>query len=74
MKRLSPFRVVMSAATLAGLASLPPRADAQTPPQRPAPPARRPLRPGRGADARACRRTRRSRRRSSPRRRPRPAG
>ena len=32
MKRLSSFRVVMSAATLAGLASLPPRADAQTPP------------------------------------------
>ena len=32
MNRLSSFRVVMCAATLAGLASLPPRADAQTPP------------------------------------------
>ena len=35
MKRLSFVRVVMSAATLAGLASLPPRADAQTPPAAP---------------------------------------
>ena len=34
-KRLSFFRVVVSAATLAGLASLPPRADAQTPPAAP---------------------------------------
>ena len=40
MKRLSSFRVVMSAATLAGLASLPPSAHAQTPPAAPpAPPA-----------------------------------
>jgi uncharacterized protein GlcG (DUF336 family) len=35
MKRLSSLHLVMSAATLAGLASLPSRADAQTPPAAP---------------------------------------